>query len=83
MIPFAVDSFGRWGDEAKAFIERACKRAAKGDHNLYNLLITRARDTIQVAHANAVGEGIARGLSVCVRWDEKHCLGIKKRRSAR
>ena len=65
MVPFVVDSYGKWGPCAKEWLESACKRAAGEDKKLYNQLITRSRETISVAHARGVGRVIERCVESC------------------
>jgi hypothetical protein len=42
-VPFAIDSHGKWGDKAKAFIERICREATGDDKKAYDFLVTAAR----------------------------------------
>lgn len=65
-VPFAIDSYGRWGESYKEHLKNWCKQAAGQHHGLYNTLITRARDWIAVANARAVGNRVALGLSRCL-----------------
>jgi hypothetical protein len=58
LIPFAIDSYGKWGNRFKHFLKHFCKLAAGEDEKMYNQLIKNARETIQVAHANAIGKRI-------------------------
>jgi hypothetical protein len=66
IVPVAIDTFGRWGEAFKAFAVKMCKRAAGGDHKLYNVLITRFRNSIQAAHAHSAGLIVKRALGTCV-----------------
>jgi hypothetical protein len=66
LVPFAIDTYGRWGPEFTSFLQGYCTAAAAGNTEFYNLLITRARNIIQVAHANAVGEAMKRSLERCI-----------------
>ena len=58
LIPFAIDSHGRWGVKFAAKLKALCKSAAGPDVGLYNTLISEARAQISVAHMKAVGHGI-------------------------
>lgn len=65
MVPFVVDSYGKWGERAKTWLEDLCKKAARGDVKLYNRLITRSRETIAVAHARGIGRVIHKCVEKC------------------
>ena len=71
VMPFAIDTHGRWGAEFKAFLVNYCKAAAGTDGKLYNLLITRARNTITIAHARAVGDLVYYAMDYCVHPADK------------
>ena len=36
MVPVVVDSYGKWGERAKTWLEDLCKKAARGDMKLYS-----------------------------------------------
>ena len=66
LIPFVVDTYGRWGDKAKEWLEKACKKAAGTDKELYNKLISRYRETISLAHARGIGRTMERCTRNCI-----------------
>jgi Reverse transcriptase (RNA-dependent DNA polymerase) len=66
LVPFAIDSYGRWGTAFRTFLQEYCKRASAGNTAFYNLLISRARNIIQAAHASAVGRVIHNALYFCI-----------------
>jgi len=66
MVPFAIDTYGRWGDEFSGFLQEYCRRGSRGNEPFYSLLITRARNMIQAAHASSVGMVVRRSMDRCI-----------------
>ncbi len=66
LVAFAVDAYGKWGEDAKSFLENLCKSASMGDTAHYNSLITKAREVISVAHARGVGNALFRCVDNCM-----------------
>ena len=77
LVPFAIDSYGRWGQDFKDFLQAFCKYAAGKDVALYNILLSRAREAIAVAHANAVGVQLRRVVEECIDEDEHYFLSLR------
>jgi hypothetical protein len=73
-VPFAIDTYGRWGEEFKRFLASFCRAAAGTGHEFYNLLITRARSMIQVAHTVAIGSIIMTSMDECVSCADRFIL---------
>jgi hypothetical protein len=80
LMPFAIDSRGRWNTVFKEWLSAYCKKAAKSDTKLYNILISRARDTIQVGHTAAMGREIIGAFNRCVYDDEKAVATLRRPR---
>ena len=76
LLPFAIDTQGRWGEEFSNFLSAYCKSAAPDDAKLYNFFITRARNTIAVAHAEAVGTLVLRAIHTCVHPDDIQLVAV-------
>jgi hypothetical protein len=70
VVPFVIDAYGKWGTQAKKWIEDKCRRAASTDDVLYNRLINSARETISLAHARGVGHVIERCVEHCIHSDD-------------
>ena len=66
LVAFAIDAYGKWGNDAKTFIENLCECASMGDTALYNTLINKARELICVAHARGVGNALFRCVDNCM-----------------
>jgi hypothetical protein len=81
MLPLSIDTYGRIGDEFKAFLSHYCKQAAQGNTTLYNMLITRSRNAIEVAHAEAIGTIINLGVNSCVFEGDRLGMGHRGTRS--
>jgi hypothetical protein len=79
LVPFAIDTQGRWGEEFATFLKGYCKAAAGANHSFYNLLITRARDVIQVAHAIAVGTIVRNSMNSCISSADRLALAGRSR----
>jgi hypothetical protein len=65
LVPFAIDSYGKWGEQAKTFLEDMCRKAAAEDLSMYNKLVTKARADISLAHARAVGAVFRKCFKYC------------------
>jgi hypothetical protein len=65
-VPFVVDSFGRWGDKAKAFVHLQCLKAAGGSELLFNSHYGKAMDSISTAHARGIGNVMHECLTRCL-----------------
>ena len=72
VVPFAIDSYGHWGNSFSKFLKVQCHVATGGiDKKTYNRLITKARNLIQVAHTRALGYTLQKCMTECVQEDEK------------
>jgi hypothetical protein len=78
LIPFAIDTHGRWGKEFAEFLTGYCKAAAGTNHAFYNLLITRVRNTVQVAHAVGIGNIIRKSMDECVSSADRFTLAGRR-----
>jgi len=80
LIPFSIDSYGRWGQRFKAFIktEFASATCGKLDIRAYNRMISRARSIIQVAHVRAAGVALKKCLDESIREEYKFSLWCKE-----
>jgi len=70
VVPFVIDAYGKWGESAKSWVDSSCKRAAGNDTKLYNTLVSRARETISLAHARGVGIVLDRCIQRCIDPDD-------------
>jgi hypothetical protein len=78
LVPFSIDSYGRWGEVFKSFLKSECYLATGGnDVKKYNWLITRSRDRIQVAHTNALGKSLMHLYESCVQEYDKYLLTLR------
>ena len=67
MIPFAIDTHGRWGKAFQDYVKGLCLDKAGGiKNNVYALALSRIRDKICVAHARAIGKRMIYGRLRCV-----------------
>lgn len=70
MIPFVIDTYGRWGNKAKEWLEKECRHVAGTDDGFYNSLISRYRETISLAHARGIGRTLERCIQNCIHPDD-------------
>ena len=70
MIPFVIDSYGKWGNKAKEWLERECRYVTGKDEGFYNFLISRYRETISLAHARGIGRTLERCIRNCIHPDD-------------
>ena len=67
MIPFAIDTHGRWGKAFLVYAKQLCLRKSGGIKNdAYAVALSRIKDRICVAHARAVGQRFIYGRQLCV-----------------
>jgi hypothetical protein len=66
LVAFAIDAYGKWGQDAKNFLENLCESTAMGDTEFYNRLINKARERVSVAHARGVGNALFRCVDNCM-----------------
>jgi hypothetical protein len=83
MIPFTIDSYGKWGEMAKEYVEGVCSRIAGDDKRLHNKLISQTRETISVAHARGLGRTLARCVEECVHEADYHMACVSKNPGAK
>ena len=73
MVPFVIDTYGRWGDKAHQWLEKECRDAAGNDNKLYNELVSRSREVISLAHARGLGRTLERCInSRCIHPENYH-----------
>jgi hypothetical protein len=67
MIPFAIDTHGRWGKAFEDYVKSLCLMKSAGIKNdVYAMALSRIKDKICVAHARAVGRRMIYGRKRCV-----------------
>ncbi len=74
MLPLAIDTYGRIGEEFKDFLHAYCKQAAMGNKQLYSMLVSRARATIELGLATGVGEIVNKAVDACTYQDDRMLL---------
>lgn len=74
LVPMAIDTYGRFGEEFKQWLSNYCKQAAAGNNQLYNNMIGRVRSTIEVALAIGVGDIVKEATEVCICPNDRMLL---------
>ena len=61
VVPAAMDSRGRWGNELKTLVKKIARMGTQGE-TAYAMELNRLRTGIACAHANAIGNQVIKYL---------------------